>query len=374
MALSTENKLYISLGVLAVLGGALFLQNKKDKAEAQSYTLSGQAANLPKIELTDDDLKKIDKIEITKAAAADAGAPVAIELTKTGDDWKLTKPVEATANQPNVKSLLDNLKTLKVTELIDASPAAYSKFGLGEDKALHAVFSKGNGVALDVSFGDSGGRGQMTRIAGKDGVYAVKGYSSYLYARDAKGWRDMTIFKFEDTQVSNVTIDNDNGSFVFALEGDKWTSKFKKGKDSAEPIKNFDESKLKDMLRAYKALNGDNFADKSKTAADVGLEKPVSTVVFTLKDGAKREIKVGSTAEGTSRWVKASGSDDIWSISSWAAEWATAEEKKFQKSDDKKPGSSDADHPNAKHFSSGPGGMGAPPGMGGPPGGPPGEP
>jgi hypothetical protein len=346
------------------------LKNKQEKAEEQSYTLSGQSAQLPKIELTDDDIKKIDKITISKPASGDAGAPVDVELTKTGEDWKLTKPMEAATNQPNVKSLLDNLKALKVTELIDSSKASYSKFGLSDDKALHAVFSKGNGVALDVYFGDSGGRGQMTRIAGKDGIYAVKGYSSYLYARDVKGWRDLTIFKFEDTQVSNVTIDNANGSFVFALEGDKWTSKFKKGKDgSAEPIKNFDDSKLKDMLRAYKSLNADNFADKSKTAADVGLDKPTATVVFTLNDGAKREVQVGATAEGTSRWVKATGSDEIWSISSWAAEWATAEEKKFQKSDDKKPGAGDADHPNAHHFSSGgPPGMGAPPGMGGPPG------
>src|SRR5882724_13274195 len=86
MALSTENKLYISLGVLAVLGGALFLQNKKDKAEAQSYTLSGQAAQLPKIELSEDDLKKVDKITLSKPAG-DAGAPVDIELTKSGEDW-----------------------------------------------------------------------------------------------------------------------------------------------------------------------------------------------------------------------------------------------------------------------------------------------
>ena len=370
MALSTENKLYISVGVLVVLGGALFLQNKKEKAEEATYTLSGQAAQLPKVELTDDDLKNITKITITKPATGDAGAPVDVELTKTGEDWKLTKPVDAAANQANVKSLLDNLKTLKVTERIDSGTASYAKFGVSDDKGLHAVFSKANGVALDAYFGDSGGRGQMTRIAGKDGVFAIKGYSSYLYARDVKGWRDMTIFKFEDTQVSNVTIDNANGSFVFALNGDKWTAKHKGPKDSsAEDLKNFDDSKLKDMLRAYKSLNADNFADKSKTPADVGLDKPTSTVVITLKDGAKREIRVGSTAEGTSRWVKATGSDEIWSISSWAADWANADEKKFQKSDEKKPGSSDADHPNARHIMGGaPPGM--PPGMGAPPGAP----
>ena len=99
-------------------------------------------------------------------------------------------------------------------------------------------------------------------------MYAVKGYSSYLYARDVKGWRDLTIFKFEDTQVSNVTIDNANGSFSFNLEGvTSGRAKLKKDKDaSGEPIKNFDDSKLKDMLRASQRLNADNFADKSKDA------------------------------------------------------------------------------------------------------------
>ena len=368
MALSTENKLYISLGVLAVLGGALFLQNKKETQEAQSYTLSGQAAALPKLELSDDDLKKVDKITISKPAG-DAGAPVDVELTKTGEDWKLTKPVAAAANQANVKSLLDNLKSLKVTELIDSSKTNYAKFELADDKALHAVFSKGNGVALDVYFGESGGRGQMTRIGGKDGVYATKGYSSYLYARDVKGWRDMSLWKFEETDVTNVTIENEHGSFAFTFDKGKATKdEFKPAKDgSAEPIKDYDDSKPVDLLRAFKALSADNFAEASKTSADVGLDKPLATLTITFKDGAKREIKFGATSEGSSHWAKVSGDEQIWSISSWATEWATAEPKKFQKaaaSDAKKPGSSDADHPNAHHFAPGmPGGMpgGAPP-------------
>lgn len=364
MALSTENKLYVAVGVLAVLGGALFLQNKKDAAEAETYTQSGQAAQLPKLEVSEEELKKIDKITISKPAG-DAGAAVDIELVKSGEDWKLAKPVDASANQPNVKSLLDNLKSLKTSELIDSSKDNYGKFGVSDDKALHAVFFKGADKALDLYFGDSGGRGQMTRIGGKDGVYAVKGYSSFLYARDVKGWRDMAILKFEDPDVTNVTIDNQNGSFSFVYAAGKTTKQeFKKGKDgNAEPIKNYDESKLVDLLRAFKALNADNFAEKGKTEADVGLDKPAATVVFTLKDGAKREVRLGSTSEGSSRWAKVSGSDEIWSISSWAAEWALAEPKKFQKSDEKKPGGSDADHPGAQHMMGG----GMPPGMPGMP-------
>jgi hypothetical protein len=49
-----------------------------------------------------------------------------------------------------------------------------------------------------------------------------------------------------------------------------------------------------------------------------------------------------------------SGSDDIWSISSWAADWGLAEEKKFQKEKDK--------DKKDKKPEGAPGGM--PPGMG----------
>ncbi len=330
MAMTTETKLYVALGVLGVLGGGLYLQNKKEAADAAKYSLSGQAAALPKIEIKDEDVKAIDKIVLNKAGE-DGGAPVEIELTKSGEEWKLKKPVDAKANQANVTSLLDNLKALKVTEQIDAAATSYGKYSVSDDKGLHAVFSKGDKVVLDARFGENGGRGQMTRIAGKDGVYAVKGYSSYLYGRDAKGWRDLTLFKFEEGDVTAATIDNEHGSFSFTKDGEAWKGKFGKAKTGGEAIKDFDDAKVKDFVRAYKTLNADGFADKGKTPADVGLDKPLASIVLTLKDGAKREVAVGANAEASSRWVKVSGSDEIWSISSWAADWATAEPKKFQK-------------------------------------------
>jgi hypothetical protein len=335
--MNAEIKLYAAVGVLAVLGGALFLTNKKQKEEEATYTLSGQSANLPKVAITDADVKAIDKIVLTKGADGDAGAGRTVELTKKDDTWRLTQPVEAAANDSNVKSLLENLKTLKVSEVIDPGKASYDQYKVSDGKGLHVVFTKGGATVLDAWFGENGGRGQMARLAGHDGVYAVKGYSSYLYDRDVKGWRDSTIFKFEDTAVNAVTIDNEHANFAFTKTGDKWSAKYKEQKSGvAKDLERFDDGKLKDMLRAYKGLSADGFADKGKTAADLGLDKPSATVVITLNDGAKREVKVGSTAEGSSRWVQASGVNDFVSISSWAADWALAEEKKFQKADEAK--------------------------------------
>jgi len=333
---STDTKLYAAVGILAVLGGALFLTNKKQKEEEATYTLSGQAASLPKIAITEEDIKAIDKIVITKAGE-DGGAGTDIELVKKGEDWRVARPADASANQANVKSVLDNLKTLKVSELIDSGKASYEKFKVGDAQGLHAVFSKGATAVLDARFGENGGRGQMTRITGKDGVYAVKGYSSYLYDRELKGWRDTSIFKFDEKLVNSAVITNEHGTFTFAKEGEKWTAKHKDAKaGAAKDLDKFEASKLEDMLRAYKSLNADGFADKDKTPKDLGLEPPTATVLISLSDGAKREVKVGATAEGTARWVQATGITDLVSISSWAADWALAEPKKFQKAEEKK--------------------------------------
>jgi hypothetical protein len=57
-----------------------------------------------------------------------------------------------------------------------------------------------------------------------------------------------------------------------------------------------------------------------------------------LKDNAgDLTVRVGKTSKGTSHWAKKDGSDILYAISSWAADWATAEPTKFEK-DEKKPG------------------------------------
>ena len=329
---TTDTKLYVALGVLAVLGGAYFVADKKEKEEAQQYTPTGRAAELPKIDIKDEDIKAINRVTLTKAADKDVKASE-IVLVKVGEEWQLEKPVKASANQANVKSLLDNLKTLKATEAIDSSKAAYDKFNVADGKGLHAVFAKDGGVVFDAWFGDSGGRGQMTRVAGKDGVYSVKGFSSYLYTRDAKGWRDMTLFKFEDADVTAVNIVNEHGEFEFTKNGDKWVGKHKPPKGALAPLAKFDEEKVKDLIRAFRTLNGDNFNEAGKTSAELGLDKPVATLVLTLKDGGKKQVDIGSNSENTSRWTKVTGKDEIFSVSSWAADWALAEPKKFEPSE-----------------------------------------
>jgi hypothetical protein len=343
--MDTQKKLYISILVLAGMGGALFLQNKKQHAEAERHSVTGAQAELPQLGLTEEGLKKISKVVIQrteKPADAKEGeegaagsAPTGNEtrqeyvLERKGDEaWDLAKPMAAKANANNVKAMLDNLVKLKLSEQISTSADTYGEWGLTDEKALHAVFYEGDKVVADLYVGDSGSRGQMTRLGGKTGVFAAKGFSKWVYDRDLKGWRDRSVWSFDDKSVVKVSIENELGHIDLKKDGEKWSANEQPKKGAAGAIKDFKENTVQSLLSAYKALNAVDFAT-GKTAAETGLDKPVASVVFELKDGNKFELELGSV-EASNRWVRRKGSDETVSISSWAADWVVKGAEKFQ--------------------------------------------
>ncbi|EYF03537.1 DUF4340 domain-containing protein [Chondromyces apiculatus] len=336
--MKTEHRIYIALALLALLGVGLFFSQKNQKEESAQHSVSAATADLPKIGVPKDDIEKITKLEIKNADKSD------VTLEKKGDTWEVVKPVAAKANATNIRSLLDNLKELKTKEPIDRTGATYEQYELTDAKAVHVVAYKGAEKAADLYFGKSGSRGQMVRLGGQDGVWIAGGYSSYLYTREAKNWRETSILKFEDANAIQVEIENKNGKFSFSKNEEKWSGTFaprdKKGKLEAAGKKweKFEESKVKDLLRAYKNLNAEDFGDEK---SETGLDNPVENggvVRVVLKDNAgDYTIKVGKTSKGSSRFaVKEGGDGTTYVLSSWSADWAVAEPKKFEKSDEKK--------------------------------------
>lgn len=342
--MKTEHKIYIALVVLALLGVGVFFTQKKERAEREARSVTAATADLPSVGFSSDDVEKITKISIKNADKSD------VTLEKKGDTWEVTKPVSAKAHTANVRSVLDNLKELKMKEAIDRTTATYGQYELTDEKALHLVAYKGDEKALDIYLGKSGSRGQMARVDGKDGVYVVGGYSSYLYTREPKNWRDNAILKFETDNVIQASVENKNGLFSFSKNGDAWSGTFaprKAGKLGPAGAKweKLDPEKVKDLLRAYQGLGAEDFGD-GKSAADTGLDDPLANggvVKIKLKDNAGDfTVNVGKTAKGQSRYATKEGGDGtIYVISSWSADWALAEPKRFEKSekkDDKKGG------------------------------------
>ena len=257
------------------------------------------------------------------AASADGGSATM---------WTLTKPVKADANQQAVTDLVANLKELKVDSRVNLKldDDVRKDKQLDPPHAVHVVAWKGSDKKVDELFGKSGAIGQLVMLTDKpDSVWAAKGYSSYLYAKEPKDFRKKDILHFDDANVSQVTIANSHGTLSFTKGDDKWA-----GTSNGKTIPRFDQEKVKDMLRAQKALNAEDFGD-GKSLAETGLDKPTSTVTIHLKDDAgTTELLVGGVATGTNRWAKRADDDTIYQISSYASDWTTADSAKFQSAAD----------------------------------------
>jgi len=88
------------------------------------------------------------------------------------------------------------------------------------------------------------------------------------------------------------------------------------------------------MLRAYKALNADDFGD-GKALSETGLDKPEATVTIQLKDSAGTyQLSFGKVSTGTNRWAKRGDGDAIYQIASYSSDWATSDVSKYQSAAD----------------------------------------
>ena len=309
----------VGVVLLGLLGFLVYKQNQKVDAIGKA---TAATTDMPTVNAPDD----IDKISITNG---DKGEVV---LEKDGDTWKITKPMTATANQQSAKDAVTNIKDWKVKTAVNLKldDSVKKDKQLDDAHAVHVIAYKGGDKKTDVTFGKSGADGQLALVDGKgDQVYAVSGYSSYLFTREGKDWRDKEIFKFDDTNAANVSLTNKNGTFSFT-KGDKgWVATLK-----GNALPNFDEQKIKDLLRDVKNLSAEDFGD-GKSDADTGLDKPAATLTVNLKDGAGTyTMNVGGVAKDASHYARRVAPDDpehnVFVVGKTASDWVLADPPKFQ--------------------------------------------
>src|SRR5215470_16777185 len=110
-----EHKIYAALAILLLLAAGLYATRKSNAKSLSEHAATAASADYPSIALPKDDSDKVTKLEITTPKKDDKEKTTVV-LEKKGEEWWVTSPVTAKANGANVKSVLDNLKDLKVKE------------------------------------------------------------------------------------------------------------------------------------------------------------------------------------------------------------------------------------------------------------------
>jgi hypothetical protein len=329
--MSRDKLIIIGVAVLAVLGVLVYKQEKRDESLGTAPTVS--VKDFPTIAAAED----IDKLSITNGdkpamifeRVPDPKGPVVDGGSDT--KWVMTKPLNSEVTQQAIKDVLANLKELKIDSAINLKldDDVRKEKQLDAAHALHVVAWKGGEKRIDELFGKSGAAGELVIVTDQpDKVWAAKGYSSYLYAKEPKDFRFKEMLRFDDGNASQVSIVNTHGAMSFT-KGDTWSATVDK-----KPMARFDPEKIKDMLRAYKTLNAEDFGD-GKTLEETGLDKPDAVVTIQLKDDAgKYELALGKVSTGTNHWAKRGGDDAIYQVTNYISEWALSDQTKYQQAAD----------------------------------------
>jgi hypothetical protein len=208
-----SGKSFLVLLLLAAGVGsyAYFVESKHDPTATDATTKH------PKL-LTADS-SKITDLEI-HAASGDVTT-----LKKSGADWQITSPVQASADVSQINSLVSSLTSLESQRTVDEHPTSVSAFGLTPARFSVGYKQPGDSAFHTVNFGSKTPAGSDTyvQVAGQPAVVLVSSYIEDTLNRGTFDLRDKTALKVAKDGVDLVSIEPAGGAKVAAVKkGSDW--------------------------------------------------------------------------------------------------------------------------------------------------------
>jgi len=276
-----------------------------------------------------------------------SGDPWQFTLDRTDADWKLTEPVQSDCDAETVRQLAQGLASLRAQGVADPSGEP-AKYGLDAPDITVSVTRQPPEITRQVEIPpatqptesqpadtqpSTQPRFRMERVqpppetvdlivSERNGtVYAKQANSPIVYTLEAPlhdkllaEYRGKSIFKFEQPQVTAITVTGPAGTDGFTKNGEKW----KYVPDADIPI---DATKVTNLLVRISDLKLDRYVGYGISDADkarYGLDKPAYTVTIQA-DKKDTTLRVSSSVceavPGQCHYAMMEGSDAVFLVS-----------------------------------------------------------
>jgi len=237
-----------------------------------------------------------------------------IALSKTDAGWRMTKPVDAAADDITVKNLIRAIADAEVKKTIDEPPQDLAQFGLTQPAATIAITAKGQplpvlkvGKTTAVSFSTYVQRADQPKI------YLTGSAFHTGMDKQVKDLRDKKIVDFKEDDIARVALRGPEGDVVVAKADGTW----KIEQPTAYPA---DANAVRSLLSSVHNLRATDFASDAPSEADLatyGLEPPQRQLTFIGANGAETRLLVGKeTDQGL--YLKAADQPTTYIVGKWA--------------------------------------------------------
>lgn len=241
-----------------------------------------------------------------------------LELARTGEDWRLTAPLEADADDAQVKGVVASLTAAKIERTLEGGGSDLAPFGLGPD-ALRVELADAGGTTAVATIGRTTPIGAKTYVrSGEAGDVALT--ASNLRAavdKQPADLRDKRLLDFADDAVTRVEIARPDGAPVVLdrKEPDAWTA--------APGDHVADLTEVRSYLSSLRATRAVAFVDESPADLErYGLATPRLRIsVSTGTDAPPAVLLVGgeyAEGESTRLYAKRDDRPNVVGLGEWS--------------------------------------------------------
>jgi hypothetical protein len=308
-----NTRIIIGIVVLVGLGVAVTttLRSRESKTVVEK----------PKATLTAPKKEEISEVEIVRPKQAP------IVLSKQGDKWQLSAPVQAAADQSAVDSVLARLSDLTVTGVAATRKENHERLEVDAEHAIHVKAKAGDKPVLDLYIGSSKSGGTMVRGEGEQQVLSAKGSFRYVFDKEPKEFRKREVTEVDTAEVTALSVSSQKGAFKFVKQGDAWAQA-----PGEKPIAKFEPSQVQTLASTAANLRANDFGSPTDASDVTGLDAPRSKVALTKKDGSTVQIEVGKpNAKGDDYYVATNTSEVVYLVAKFSAERLMPDAKFFEK-------------------------------------------
>jgi hypothetical protein len=266
--------LLIAAAVLAALTGVLYWSNNHKSVD----TTTPATPASPKLVTAND--ADITKIEIDKKGMEQVG------LAKGGDGkWEITAPIQLTADQDAVASMLSTLSGLTSERVVEDHALDLKQYGLA-DPSLKVELTAKDGKSQRVLLGDDtpAGNAVFASLGGDPRVFTIAGSTKSSIDKSPADLRDKRLLTVNFDKISAVDLTVKKQSIEFGRSKDAWQIL------KPRPLR-ADNFTVEDLVRRLKDAKMDltaaTDADEKKISAAFASATPVATAKVTDAAGSQ---------------------------------------------------------------------------------------
>ncbi len=265
-------------------GANVFAKKNNDKKVFTIASFQDQTFNRSTFDLRDKTVVKVDRDKVDHVEI-DADNKT-LELAKTGNDWKLLKPLQAPADTAAAEGLVGKVQSAQMKSIVtdNVTPADLKKYGL--DKPVASVtLGLGSAKASLLLGGKSGDGAVYAKDASKPLVMTVDASLVDDLKKGPDDYRKRDLFAFRAYDTTHIEFARGGQTIAFDKiksakpeEEDKWRR--------VGASTDADKEKMSVLLAKLESLRATAFVDST---AKTGLDMPVLTVTAKYDDGKKEE-------------------------------------------------------------------------------------